>query len=126
MKYFILTAVALSLISIQNANAQGTEQNYDIKNTQNLESQAGFTVLNFDQPITQDVVQEAVQETMTPQDLNAIESAAGDIENLEPSTDVLMLENGTAETIIRTQKIIGNTDTGVDPDVILRAVEGQN
>lgn len=163
MKFMLFTATAMTLMTASLSYAQGTEDNYDFKNTRNLEAQTGFTALNLDRPIVQD----AVEEQPTPQQLNRIESAAGQavetptapseptvsmtqqgtepsapmtksviyLDEIQPSTgeeattmqttpnEVIMREEGEAQTVIRTQTIIGNTDTGVDPEKVIKALE---
>ena len=234
MKTLYLTIAALSLTAVTSVHAQmaqpvATEQNYDVKNTTNLQSNAGFIGLEVGRnPISSDNTTAGVvaQNQITAAQLNAMQPAAGDVNtntnmntnmaadaavptttNAQTRTtimapqppaqvaaptvaspsmpaapavsqannnpqmpaqnnasvsgtspmptapvtsqgqanfelnakapaaaistkeivevDTIQPAGGEGQTVVKTHKIIGNTDTGVNPDKILQAIENQ-
>ena len=85
MKTLYITIAALSLTAFAAAaNAETTEMNYDVKNTANLQNQSGFEVMGFKQPSVRESYGQTVASQnalapmpASPEQLNAIESAAG-------------------------------------------------
>ena len=87
MKALYLTIAALSLTAVTSVHAQMapaayTEQNYDVKNTANLQNSTGFIGLEVGQnPISKTVSTSGVvaQSNITAAQLNAMQPAAGEV-----------------------------------------------
>ena len=95
------------------------------------------TSANQAMPIDQTVTAET--EMLDPTQLNEMQPAAGNMIEPDamanttstmaasaPQPEVVMVEDGSAQTVFTTKTIIGNTDTGVNPETVLQALEGQN
>jgi hypothetical protein len=133
------------------------EQNYDMKNTENLKNDTGFVALRDPNAISGNNMEEqpAMVPAMTtqiqtptvpqvivqtPTELDVTQPVATPVVQMQPvaantnveldnvstlgsASDVIMVDDVSAQPVFITKKIVGNTDTGVNPEQVLRALE---
>lgn len=135
LKGYYLTLSALSLMAIGVAQAQ----DYDLKNTEALENPVGFSVLSMKSPIAVDQAERgrtapliATAPAVSAEEIAMVEPAAGgDVEVeyiIAPQShpvqqDVILKEE---QPVIKTQTIVGNTDTGVSPEEMAQYFDEMN
>ena len=137
------TVNAQSYTNLQNqTQAQVQIQQPAAPMQPNAPLQQTVAEVQIQQPTQLNTVQSASIDQTNPniamqsaEDLNAMQPAAGNTvtwnEPLQApaaelqvqAPEVIMLENTAPQTVFKTRTIIGNTDTGVNADAVLKALE---
>ncbi len=136
-KLYLTTALITGLLATSTAMAQ----DYDKKNTSSLEAQTGFSVLKPTTPIQDDQAQRAMDghdnanlDMTPPAPMTVNMNNTDTIAVIEPIIPTVEINDKTAiiqeeeitiiepasgmgvNSVIKTKKVIGNTDTGARPE----------
>ena len=91
----------------------------DVKNETNLQNQTGFVGLQVGEQITQDNEQVSAEMPVQPQLQTTNDMNPTQVEVVQPTMPIIV-EKGNS-VIVEETKVIGNTDTGVSVETMMKA-----